>query len=589
MFGRRKFYVGASSLCGIGAASRFIGVAGAVEPPPAIDADLVVYGATPGGIAAAVVARRMGVKSVAIIGGWRENRLGGMMTGGLGATDYNNPAAIGGFGAELLTKIQLLDGGKPGPPYFFQPKTARAVFDAYVRQYGIATYWGLGGISSCAKNGARITQIRTMLGHVITGRVFIDASYEGDLIAFAGVPYAVGREANSRYGEQNNGVNTRNGGYAMHVDPHIKTGDPASGLLPRVTQNPGMQGAASPLTQAYNFRLTFTGAGPNRRPFPKAPPASYHPLDYEICGRVLAALNAAGLQPGLRHICQFTPLPGNKLDINNMGSWGTDYVGGNTGYVDAGFNLANHPQIDYGLREKIYQNHLDYTMGFFWWLRKSGDPRIPPGILELVNSLWLAEDEVPDPIGADPAGFPAQLYVREARRMISDYVMTEADSMRPNHVRCPYSDVIGAVSYYSDCHDVVNYVGPAGNLAAEGDFYFLTGGQTHAVLFPYRCMRPRQSDCDNLLVTWCISASHVGFGNFRVELGGLVMGHAGGIAASLALAGPAQIAVQQVSLQSLQAALADQQAVIALPELSLLQQFKNTRLGRGLAAAEHAI
>lgn len=538
-----------------------------------ITADLIVYGLTPGGISAAICAKRAGVRSVALVSGWRENRLGGMMTGGLGQTDVGNLSVIQGFPREVLKRIIAVDGQPAGiiPPYAFQPASARTVFNSLVLQAGIPVYH-VRGIDGCDKIGSRITGFHTVDGYSVTGKVFVDATYEGDLIAFAGITYRTGREANALYGEHSNGTQYANASSHqtiptnVNVDPYIVPGVPGSGLISGVTPVVSVNGAQDGLTQSYGFRLTLTATTANRRPFPNNPPPGYSPATYEGMARYLAALTAAGMNPNINNLIINNGLPNGKVDANNQGPFSTDMPGANTAYPEAGFNYTTNRRINYGVREQIWQAHINYTYGMWFWLRSSADPRIPASIVTFVKNNWLCLDEVNDPWPGDPVGFPAQLYVRESRCMVSDYVYTEADALRPNNVPAPYSDVIAPSSYPGDSHITSRYVAPNGFVQTEGGLFLSTGGADTVQLLPYSIMRPKQSECDNLLTTWSVSCSHSAFGGIRLETPSMALGQAAGNAAYLALnSGGTQIPVQQIPISTLQAMLVAQGVMLTLP------------------------
>jgi hypothetical protein len=356
------------------------------------------------------------------------------------------------------------------------------------------------------KEGARVVAIRMESGRIFRGRMFIDATYEGDLMAKAGVSYTVGREGNDRYGETLNGVQTR---LAIHhqfvpgVDPYRRKGDPSSGLLPGVHGGPpGEEGQGDHRVQAYNFRMCLTDVKENQIPFREPP--GYDPLDYELLLRNFeAGEKRAPWHPVM--------MPNRKTDVNNNHGFSTDFIG----------QSYDWPEGDYATREKIFQAHLRYQQGLMWTL--VSHPRVPEAIRREVGRWGLCKDEF-----ADHGGWPHQLYVREARRMVSDYVMTQHHCQG----RAVAEDPVGLAAYTMDSHHVQRYVDARGHVRNEGDVQ--VGG------FPpypisYRAIIPRASECENLLVPVCLSASHIAYGSIRMEPVFMVLGQSAATAAALAI------------------------------------------------------
>jgi len=341
--------------------------------------------------------------------------------------------------------------------------------------------------------------------------MFIDCSYEGDLMARAGVSYVVGREANSIYRETLDGIRdeTPKHQFLAAVDPWVRAGNPASGLLPEIQDQPaGTPGAGDASIQAYNFRLCLTQNPANRLPI--EPPAGYDPGRYELSGRYIAALVAAGKTLALRDFIDIAPMPNGKTDINNNGGFSTDFIGGNAGYPEAG----------YAQRARIWKAHEDYTRGFLHFL--ANDPRVPAPVRAEMQSWGLCKDEF-----IDNGGWPSQLYIREARRMVSDYVMTENNCR--NSLAVP--DAAGLAAYTMDSHNC-RRIARNGRVENEGDVQ--VGG------FPpypisYRALRPRPGECENLLVPVCLSASHIAYGSIRMEPVFMVLGQSAAMAAALAI------------------------------------------------------
>ena len=493
--------------------------------------DVIVYGGTSAGVIAAVKAARLG-KSVLLIEPGRH--LGGLSSGGLGATDIGNKRAIGGMAREFYRRL----GQAYGRPeaWTFEPHVAEAVFQTLVREADVPIVLGerLDRERGVHKRGSRITSIVMESGRAFAGRVFIDATYEGDLMALAGVSYHVGRESNATYGETLNGVQTAN---AVHhqfvkpVDPYVVPGDPGSGLLPGVDPaGPGVEGHGDHRVQAYNFRLCTTDVPENRRPWPQ--PAGYDPAAYELLLRNFEAGD---------HRVPWHPtmMPNRKTDTNNNHAISTDYIGMNYAYPDG----------DYATRERIIREHETYQKGLVWTLANS--PRVPGKIRAHFRKWGLAKDEF-----TDNDNWPHQLYIREARRMVSDYVMTQHNCQG----RRIADDPVGLAAYTMDSHNVQRYVDAEGHVRNEGDVQ--VGG------FPpypiaYRAIVPMRSQCTNLLVPTCLSASHIAFGSIRMEPVFMVLGESSATAAALALDGG--VDVQAVDYDALAARLLADGQILSWP------------------------
>ena len=489
--------------------------------------DVVVYGGTSGGVAAAVQAARMGKRVVLIEPG---KHLGGLTSGGLGATDIGNKGAIGGISREFYRRVGRHYGKDEA--WTFEPHVAEAIMDEFVREAGVTVVRQerldlAGGVK---KQGPRIAAIRMESGREFAGRAFIDASYEGDLLAKAGVSYHVGREANSVYDETLNGVQlgSKKHQFNAPVDPYVVPGDPRSGLLPGVhAGGPGEHGQADRRVQAYNFRMCLTDDPANRLPFPK--PAGYDPLRYELLRRYIDAGVFDALGSNL-------PMPNRKTDANNNGAFSTDNIGMNYDYPDG----------DYATREKIFQEHVTYQQGMMWFL--ANDPRLPQKVRDEVNRWGLCEDEF-----VESGGWPHQLYIREARRMISDYVMTQHDCQG----RRVAEDAIGLAAYGMDSHNTQRYV-KDGHAINEGDV------QVHGFTpYPvsYLSITPKASECDNLLVPVCLAASHIAYGSIRMEPVFMVLGQSAATAACQAI--DADVAVQRIDIRKLQERLLADRQILA--------------------------
>ena len=517
-------------------------------PTPAADAasavteaDVIVYGGTSAGVMAAVQARRMG-KTAVIVG--PDRRLGGLSSGGLGFTDTGDKSVIGGLGREFYHRVwrhyqrpeawvwqeresygnrgqgtEAIDGDAR-TMWIFEPHVAEQIFEDYIAEYAIPVHrdqWldrepGRG----VAMTDGRITAITMLSGRRYVGKVFIDATYEGDLMAAAGVDYHVGREANSQYDETWNGVQV---GVLHHrhwfmepVDPYVIPGEPSSGALPRISVDPpGEKGEADHRVQAYCFRMCLTDVPENRIPFPK--PEGYDPAQYELLLRVF--------ESGWRETFhKFDPIPNSKTDTNNHGPFSTDNIGFNYDYPDG----------SYERRAEIFQEHVTYQQGLMYFI--ANDPRVPEDVRSRMSQWGLAKDEFPD-----TGGWPHQLYVREARRMVGRYVMTENELLK----RRPTPESIGMGSYGIDSHNVQRYIKPDGFVQNEGDIGVSTNGPYQIAL---GSIQPRQEQCENLLVPVCVSSTHIAFGSIRMEPVFMILGQSAATVAALAIDG--DLAVQEV-------------------------------------------
>ena len=509
--------------------------------------DIVIYGGTAGGVAAAVQGARMG-KSVVLIEPGRH--IGGLTSGGLGATDIGNKAAIGGISREFYRRLgahyqnqsawtfQKRDAYKSGrrsgevEMWTFEPHVAEDVLRALLKEANVAVVSEkrLDLAAGVQKSDGRIATISMEDGTVFSGKMFIDATYEGDLLAKAGVSYTVGREANSKYGETLNGVQTAHAvkhQFMKVVDPYVKAGDPASGLLPGIhADGPGRDGEGDDRVQAYNFRMCLTDAPENRNPYPQ--PAGYDPLRYELLLRYIEA----GVFDAF---CSNLPMPNRKSDCNNCGAFSTDNINMNYDY----------PEGNYATRERIFREHVVYQQGLMWFL--ANDPRVPAKIRGEIGRWGLCKDEF-----HETGGWPHQLYVREARRMIGEYVMTQHNCQGTKVA----DDPVGLAAYTMDSHNTQRYV-KDGKAINEGDVQ--VGG------FPpypisYRALVPKESECMNLLVPVCLSATHIAYGSIRMEPVFMVLCQSAATAAALAI--DDKVSVQRVDFKTLQARLlADKQVV----------------------------
>lgn len=506
----------------------------AAAEPRKVAADVVVLGATASGVVAAVATAREG-KSVVIVEPGRH--LGGMVSGGLGATDFGNRAAIGGISREFFRRVLADYAEKYGPDspqvkdcsdgFKYEPQVAEAVFRQMLDEAKVEVVFD-SSVEKLEIRGARIVSLTTDRGDVFTGSVFIDASYEGDLMPRAGVKYAIGREGREEYGESIAGVQARSSAHQWPVPVPALGGDDKP--LPTVQAgSPGVPGLGDRKTQAFTYRLCMTDRKDNQVPFPR--PEGYDPARYELLARYL--IRKPDLKVG--QLMHPSRLPNGKTDTNNNGAFSTDHIGGNWDY----------PEADLATRRKIVKDHVAYVQGFFYFL--ANDPRVPKSLHDEMATWGLAKDEF-----VDSGNWPHQLYVREARRMLGSYVMTQADIME-NRTKV---DSVGLGSYNTDSHHVQRFIQPDGSAWNEGDFQV----KVSPYAIPYRSLVPRSSECSNLLVPVCMSASHVAYGTIRMEPVYMILGHACGVAASLAIAD--KVSVQSIAVERLTVKLLEQGAVL---------------------------
>lgn len=531
-----------------------------VAPVPAArEADAIVYGGTSAGVAAAVRLARLGREVVLLS---PDVHLGGLSSSGLGWTDTGEKSVIGGLAREFYGRIfehyardeawrwqardeygnrgqgtPAIDGAQR-TMWIFEPHVAEAVFEALIAESGVQVVrdaWLDRRPGGVEMDSGRIESLRTLDGRRWRASVFIDATYEGDLMAAAGVSYRVGREANDEYGETWNGVQPDARHHGHHftmvsgpVDPYVIQGDPSSGLIAKVGASPlGAKGAGDAGVQAYCFRMCLTDVPGNRVPFVE--PEGYDEADYELMARVFEAGWRDTIPPS-------SPIPNRKTDTNNHGPMSTDNVGANHDY----------PEASYARRQEIIAEHERYQRGWLWFLRTS--PRVPEATRAQMTAWGLAADEF-----TDNDNWPYQLYVREARRMVGESVVTEHEVMG----RRPVAEPIGMGSYTMDSHNVWRYVTADGRVENEGDLGVRPPG-------PYAIDRgaitPLPAECTNLLVPVCVSATHIAFGSIRMEPVFMVLGDAAACAAHLAI--EADCDVQAVPYATLRSALLEHDHVL---------------------------
>ncbi len=499
--------------------SLLLGAVHLVSAGQVIDTEVCVYGGAAGGVTAAVEAARLG-KSVALLS--FINHLGGMSSSGLGWTDIGNngDSYIQGMSREFYTRI----GAKysvVGPKWTFEPHVAEAVFNEMAQQAGVAVFLGQ-RLPSTTMAGGKITQITMANGNVFRAREFIDASYEGDLLKQAGVSYTVGREANSQYGETINGIQTATSGNNLvsGMDPYVVAGSPASGLLPGVNATAGgANGSADSRIQAYCYRMCLTNVAANR--IMVTQPPGYNEADYELLFRSIAAGQTT-------NFFKLDGMPNGKTDSNNQGGISTDWIG---------FNYA-YPEADYATRATLAKAHENWQRGLIWTLQNH--TRVPVAIRTAYAAWGLPADEF-----ADNNHWPYELYVREARRMVSDYVMTEKNCTSAMIA----SDSVGLAAYTMDSHNCQRIVS-GGMVKNEGDVQISV---TKAFPVSYRSLVPKATECSNLLTPWSVSATHVAFASVRMEPVFMILGQSAGAAASFAI--DDGVAVQNVSYAKLKAHL----------------------------------
>jgi lysophospholipase L1-like esterase len=518
-------------------------------PDQLAEADLCVYGGTSGGVMAAVQAARMG-KSVILVSPTRH--VGGLTTSGLGWTDLGSEAILGGLSREFYhrlyvhyqrpsawtwqTSASFGNSGQNGPAFnhttqlasVFEPHVAEMIFNQLLAEHSISVIHArLDLTNGVTMDGQRILALHTEDGSEFRAKMFIDASYEGDLMAKAGVTYTIGREANATYNEARNGIQVANATKNQlpdGIDPYVIPGNPASGLLPGVNPNAGsLDGSADNKLQAYCYRMVLTDVVANR--VPVLQPEGYNESDYVLLFRAIAAGQSSAF-------FKFDRMPNRKTDSNNASGMSTDYIGGNYG-PDWNWAEASHER-----REQAAREHEKWQRGLIWTLQNH--PSIPLTIRNAYANWGLPADEF-----TDNNNWPHQIYVREARRMVSDYVMKQAncsgETMAP--------DSVGLAAYTMDSHNVQRHV-RNGIVKNEGDVQYPTAGP-----YPvsYRSIVPRVGECENLLVPWCLSASHIAFGSIRMEPVFMILGQSAATAAALAI--DSNVSVQALDYHKLAAVL----------------------------------
>ncbi|MBJ2174422.1 FAD-dependent oxidoreductase [Aureibaculum sp. A20] len=518
-------------------------------------ADIIIYGGTSAAIIAAVEAKISG-KSVIVVS--PDIHLGGLTSGGLGWTDTGDKSVIGGLSRDFYHRVYMhyntkeawnwqpkeaygnkgqgtraMDG-QSRTMWIFEPHVAELIFEDFVKEYDIQVdrdEW-LNRENGVEVEDGKIISITTLSGKTYSGKVFLDATYEGDLMATAGVSYHVGREAGSVYDEEWNGVQTgvlhHKHWFLSDISPYVVAGDVTSGVLPRISKvSPGNKHDGDDKIQAYCFRTCMTNHEANRTPFPK--PENYDPLQYELLARSLATGRDDFFE-------KFDGIPNYKTDTNNHGPLSSDNIGMNYDY----------PEASYDRRKEIIKEHEDYQKGFYWFV--ANDPRIPKDIQMEMQKWGLAKDEF-----TDNGNWPHQIYVREARRMIGQFIMTENELLKKR----PTPNPVGMGSYTMDSHNTQRYIKADGFVQNEGDIGVNTKGP-YAI--SYGALVPKKEECTNLLVPVCVSSSHIAFGSMRMEPVFMILGQSSAVAAVLAIDN--NVAVQDVDYEMLKNALAEKGQVL---------------------------
>jgi FAD dependent oxidoreductase len=494
--------------------------------------DLVVYGGTAGGVVTAVSAAREGLTVALIEPG---KHLGGMVTGGLSRTDFGKKEVIGGIALEFYQRA----GKKYGREieWMPEPRVAEAALNEMVNESKSITVFlnhrllEKGGVK---KQGLRVVEIKTENGGLFRGAIFADASYEGDLMAQSRVDFTWGRESSAQYGESLAGVRPKDRNHQF--DFPVPATDENQKLLPEIqTQPRGEIGAGDLKVQAYNFRLILTNDPDNRILFTRPP--RYDPKRFELLARFLTEfVKQKNRAPRMNEILLPAQIAGKqKWDFNNRGPFSTDYIGKNWDY----------PNASYKRRAEIWRDHANYIRELFYFLNT--DPRVPKPTQDEIKEFGLAKDEF-----TDNDNWPYQLYVREARRMVGDFVMTQKDIQ----TELAKPDVIGMGSYNSDSHNVQRYVTPEGNGQNEGNMEVAVTPYQ----IPYRMLLPKKTQAVNLLVPVCFSASHVTYSTLRMEPQYMIIGQAAGVAARMAI--DLKAVVQEVDTTALTAKLRSQRAIM---------------------------
>jgi hypothetical protein len=534
--------------------------------------DVVIYGGTSAAVTAAVQVARMD-RSVVLVSPMEH--LGGLTSSGLGRTDTGDTSTIGGLSREFYRRVKDYydqkkawdEGSRSSFQYHdddaetmwrFEPHVAELIYERMLDEAGVTIVRGqkLNRQDGVQMQDGEIVSFTTLAGDTYEAPMFIDATYEGDLMAAAGVSYTVGREDQDKYGEKWAGVHKAARHHRHYFDepvsPYKEPGNPDSGLVARVHGNdPGEEGEGDDRVQAYCFRMCMTKVEENKVSWQK--PENYDASQYELLFRAIEndAVPTDGEEIQLRHLMKIDMMPNRKTDTNNRGPFSTDNIGMNYKY----------PEASYSKREAIVQEHLTYQQGLMWTL--ANHPRIPKRIREQASEWGLAEDEF-----QDNNHWPYKIYVREARRMVGKYVMTQADCLSKRTTPQP----IAMGSYTMDSHNVQRFITEEGHVQNEGD---IGVHPSKPYQIAYGSIVPKQQDCENLLVPAAMSASHIAYGSIRMEPVFMMLGHAAGTGAVQAI--EQDTAVQTIDYPKLREkleaddmVLTQQQAIPTLIEASSL-------------------
>jgi len=501
--------------------------------------DLVVYGGTASGVITAYSAAKEGLHVVLL-----EPRahLGGMVTGGLSATDLGQFQIIGGYAREFYMRVAAHYGVHTlaqHADWLSEPHVDEEIFQAMLQEAGVEVHLHekLMEHSGVVMTATHVTSIRTMDGNIWKAKIFADCSYEGDLMAQSGIAYAIGREGITKYGEDLAGVRANTPAHQFTWP--LNAYDDQHKLLPEIDPGPlDNPGSSDKKVQAYNFRMILTHDPSNQIPYPR--PAGYDPTRFALLRRYLTEFEEnVGRPPDFHDVTNPVKIPNQKADFNNNGPVSTDYIGHSWDYPDG----------SYAMKQKIWDDTADYTQAFFYFL--AHDPSVPHNLQKEVNEWGLSKDEF-----MDNGYFPYQLYIREGRRMVGVYVMRQAD-LQTTRTK---PDSIGMGSYQSDSHNIQRVAREDGTATNEGDVQVAV--QPYEI--PMRVLLPKKDQVDNLLVPVCLSASHVAYSSVRMEPQYMIIGQAAGVVASLAI--QKGTAVQDISIPALQKKLHAHKAVLNLTD-----------------------
>jgi hypothetical protein len=488
--------------------------------------DVVVYGATASGSMAAIAAAQHGMHVALVEPG---AHIGGMLSGGLSNSDVENQQQlIGGLAQQFFAAA----GAHYHQPisYAFEPHVAEEILRDMLAKARVAIFFH-SRLASAQKNGSAITHIRLEDGREFIAHVFIDSSYEGDLMKAAGVTYVVGRESRDKYDEPLAGRQDLLPGH--HQFRFTVSADTAGGgLLPFVVaqKDVAVTGSADGRFQSYCFRLCLTEDPADRLPITR--PEGYDPNRYELARRYLEAAKGA---LSLGDFLGVVRIPNGKSDVNSTGPVSTDLLGASWEY----------PEASYARRQQIWEEHLTWAQGLIYFLQN--DPAVPEAIRVQANHWGLPKDEF-----VDTGHWPNQLYVREGRRMQGEYFLTEHDleTLREKY------DSIGMAGYNIDIREVEWLAHKVYLFPKVINQVFMEGYLSMPVRpwqIPYRALLPMEEQASNLLVTVCISASTIAYASFRMEPNYMIAGESAGTAAALAV--KTKRSVHKIDIAELQSEL----------------------------------